>query len=281
MKMRSGILGGIIAGIIGIGALLMASSVIAASIDVPAPGVSKRIDAIKARGTLKVGVLGESPWLIENTSGTGDAFKGPSWLLANEYAKRLGVKLELVPVSHETKIPILATGQVDITIAPLSITPEREKVVDFVVYSKSSICLIGLKSDPKLANVKSIDDLNNPDITMAFFIGTPVEPWAKARLPKMQIRGVTGTGATAPIEELDSQRADVSPLDNTKWPEVNKAVPGLTVFPADCLRSKEMATPVGHAIDKGQPHLLAWLQAVAADVQPAVEAEEIRVIKGE
>lgn len=279
--MTSRVLGGLLAGLIGIGAMLATSVAIAADTDVPAPGVSKRIDDIKARGTLRVAVLGEMPWLIENTTGEGEPFSGPSWLLANEYAKRLGVKLETVPVSHETKIPILATGQVDITIAPLSITPEREKVVDFVVYSKSSICLIGLASDPKLKDVKAVEDLNNPDITMAFFVGTPVEPWAKDRLPKMQLRGVSGTGSTAPIEELQSQRADVAPLDNTKWPEVQKAVSGLTVFPSDCLASQEMATPVGHAIDKGQPEFLAWLRAVAAEVQPQVTAEEVRVVSGD
>jgi polar amino acid transport system substrate-binding protein len=264
--------------LVGVGAMLAANLAVGA--EVPAAGVSKRIDDIKARGTLKVAVLGELPWLIENTTGEGEPFSGPSWLLANEYARQLGVTLETVPVSHETKIPILATGQVDITIAPLSITPEREKVVDFIVYSKSSICLIGMANNPKLQGVATVDGLNDTDITMAFFVGTPVEPWAKERLPKMQLRGVSGTGATAPVEELVSQRADVAPLDNTKWPEVQKAVPGLTVYPSDCLASQEMATPVGHAIDKGQPEFLAWLRAVAAEVQPAVEAEEVRVITG-
>jgi polar amino acid transport system substrate-binding protein len=278
--MKSRVLGGIAAAVIGIGAILAASAVSAAGTDVPAPGVSSRIDSIKARGTLKVGVLGELPWLIENTSGSGEPFSGPSWLLANEYAKRLGVKLETVPVSHETKVPILATGQVDITIAPLSITDARKQVVDFVVYSKSSLCIIGLKSNPKLADIKSVDDLNSADITMAYFTGTPPETWVPTRFPKMVAHGVSGSGATAPVEEIVSKRADLAPLDNTKWPEVDKAVPGLVVFPSDCLRSQEMATPVGHAIDKNQPELLAWLQAVAAEVQPQVEAEEFRIIKG-
>ncbi|MGO4440911.1 transporter substrate-binding domain-containing protein [Rhizobium sp. RAF56] len=278
--MKSRILGGIAAGIFAIGAMLAANAASAAGADVPAPGVSSRIDAIKARGTLKVAVLGELPWLIENTSGSGEPFSGPSWLLATEYAKRLGVKLEPVPVSHETKVPILATGQVDITIAPLSITDARKKVVDFIVYSKSSLCMIGLKSNPKLANIKSVDDLNSPDITMAYYTGTPPETWVPTRFPKMAAHGVSGSGATAPVEEIVSKRADIAPLDNTKWPEVDKAVAGLMVFPADCLRSQEMATPVGHAIDKNQPEFLAWLQAVAAEVQPQVEAEEFRVIKG-
>lgn len=278
--MKSRILGGIAAGIFAIGAMLAANAAAAAGADVPAPGVSSRIDDIKARGTLKVAVLGELPWLIENTSGSGEPFSGPSWLLANEYAKRLGVKLETVPVSHETKVPILATGQVDITIAPLSITDARKKVVDFIVYSKSSLCMIGLKSNPKLAGIKSVDDLNSPDITMAYYTGTPPETWVPTRFPKMAAHGVSGSGATAPVEEIVSKRADIAPLDNTKWPEVDKAVPGLMVFPADCLRSQEMATPVGQAIDKNQPEFLAWLQAVAAEVQPQVEAEEFRVIKG-
>ena len=63
--------------------------------------------------------------------GSGPQFSGPAWVLAEEYAKRLGVKLEIVPVSHETKVPILATGEADISIAPLSVTPKRLEVVGF------------------------------------------------------------------------------------------------------------------------------------------------------
>ena len=102
------------------------------------------MDEIKKRGVLRAAAIGEFPWLPENTSGSGPQFSGPAWVLAQEYAKRLGVKLEIVPVSHETKVPILATGQADITIAPLSITPARQKVVDFIPYSGSSLCFFGL-----------------------------------------------------------------------------------------------------------------------------------------
>ena len=70
-------------------------------------------------------------------------------MLAKEYANRLGVKLEIVPVSHETKVPILATGEADISIAPLAVTPKRQEVVDFVVYSRSSLCLFGLADNPE------------------------------------------------------------------------------------------------------------------------------------
>jgi polar amino acid transport system substrate-binding protein len=103
------------------------SLAIAAAMDVPASGESKHIDEIKQRGTLRAGILGGYPWLRENTSGSGEQWDGPAWLLLNEYAKRLGVKVELVPVSHETKVPVVTTGQVDLTIAPLSATEERKQ----------------------------------------------------------------------------------------------------------------------------------------------------------
>ena len=111
---------------------------------------------------LRVGVLANAPWLVENTSGSGEAWSGPAWVLANEYAKRLNVKLEALPVSHETKVPVLASNQVDISVTPLAETPDRLKVVDFIIYSNTSVCMFGLASNPKFAAAKSVDDLNKP-----------------------------------------------------------------------------------------------------------------------
>ncbi len=260
---------------------LGAGHAVADATDVPAPGKSKKVDAIKARGSLKAAAIGEFPWLPENTSGTGDKFSGPAWVLANEYAKRLGVKLEIVPVSHETKVPILATGEADISIAPLSVTPQREKVVDFIVYSKSSLCFFGLADNPKLKAAKSVDDLNSPDITMAYFTGTPPETWAPTRFTKAKLKGVAGSGANAPVEEIMAKRADVAPIDNVAWPDLQKKVPGLTVFPQGdgCLQSNEMATGVGLAVDKADPVFRDWLQAVYQSIKDKVTAEELRLLK--
>jgi len=100
--------------VVAITALTSLASVANADVPVPAPGASPRVDAIKKAGTLRVGVLANAPWLVENTTGQGEAWSGPAWILAQEYAKRLNVKLEPVPVSHETKVPVLASNQVDI-----------------------------------------------------------------------------------------------------------------------------------------------------------------------
>ena len=253
----------------------------AADTAVPAPGQSKKIDEIKKRGTLLAAAIGEFPWLPENTSGSGPKFSGPAWVLANEIADRLGVKLEIVPVSHETKVPILATGQADITIAPLSITPARQKVVDFIAYSGSSLCFFGLASNPKLQNAKTVDDLDTLDITMAYFTGTPPETWAPTRFHKLKYRAVAGSGANAPVEEIISKRADVAPIDNVAWPNLAASVKGLIVFPQGdgCLKSHEMEAQTAMAIDKGDPVFLAWLTAVKDEMQPKLDAEELRILK--
>lgn len=252
-----------------------------AGADVPAPGTSPKIDAIKERGVLKVAAIGEFPWLPENTSGSGPQFSGPAWLLAEEYAKRLGVKLEVVPVSHETKVPILATGEADISIAPLAVTPKRQEVVNFVVYSRSSLCMYGLADNPKLKDVKTVDDLNREGLTMAYFTGTPPETWAPTRFPKATLKGVAGSGANTPIEEILAKRADFATIDNVAWPALARQVPGLVSFPAgdDCLKSTEMATDVGLAVDKKDPAFLAWLQAVYDEMKDQVTAEEIKLLK--
>jgi polar amino acid transport system substrate-binding protein len=249
--------------------------------DTPAPGTSPRIDAIKKAGALRVGVLANAPWLIENTTGSGEKWSGPAWVLASEYAKRLGVKLDPVLVSHETKVPVLAANQVDLSITPLAETPERKAVVDFVLYSNTSVCLFGRADNPRFAEAKSVDDLNKPDVTIAYFIGGGEEGWVKERFPKAKLVGVTNSGATAPLEDVMAKRADAAPINRIPWVVMNRKVKGLAVLPHEnnCQDSKEKAQPVGLAIDKNQPALLDWLRAVEKEMHAKLESEEQRVVQ--
>src|SRR6201999_2681934 len=155
------------------------------------------------------------------------AITGPAWLLAKEYARLLKVKLDPVLVSHETKIPVLAANQVDLSITALAETPERVKVVDFVIYSNTSFCLFGLASNPKFAAAKTVDDLNKPDITIAYFVGAAEEGWVKQRFPLAKLRGVTNSGATAPLEDVMAHRADAAPINRIPYVAMARKVKGL------------------------------------------------------
>lgn len=263
------------------GLLLAAGSTALLAQALPAPGASPRIDAIQKAGELRVGVLQNSPWLVENTTGNGAAWSGPAWLLATEYARLLKVKLQPVAVSHETKVPVLAANQVDMTISPLGETPERLKVVDFVIYSSTSICMFGRTGNEKLAKVNSVDDLNSPDITIAYFTGGAEENWVKERFPKAKLRAVASSGATAPVEEIMAKRADAAPINRVPWVNLNQKVKGLVVYPKDnnCQSSQEKASPVGLAVDKNQQVYLDWLRQVEKTLQATLTADEKRVIE--
>jgi polar amino acid transport system substrate-binding protein len=245
--------------------------------DVPAPGKSARIDAIKKSGALRVAVLANAPWLVENTTGSGEHWSGPAWDLSKEWAKRLGVKLEPVLVSHETKVPVLAANQVDISVTPLAETAERDKVVDFVLYSNTSVCMFGRADNPKFMAAKSVDDLNSPDFTIAYFIGGGEEGWVKQRFPKAKLVGVVNSGATAPLEDVMARRADAAPINRIPYVPMSRKVKGLAVLPSgnNCQDSTEKAQPVGAAIDKNQGEFLEWLRAVEKSIHAQlVEAEQ-------
>src|SRR6201988_4040167 len=268
----------VVRSVLGLGLLAVAASSVA-DVPVPAPGPSPRIDAIKKAGVLRVGVLANAPWLVENTSGSGETWSGPAWLLANEYAKRLNVKLEAIPVSHETKVPVLASNQVDISVTPLAETADRLKVVEFVIYSTTSVGMFGLASNPKFAQSKSVDDLNRPDITIAYYTGGGEEGWVKERFPKAQLRGVAGSG-TAPVEEVMAKRADAVPINRVPWVAMGRKLKQLAVLPKEnnCQNSTEKAAPVGMAIDKNQPAFLQWTRAVEKEMEPQLKKDEARVV---
>ena len=68
---------------------------------------------------------------------------------ANYIAGKLGVKVELVPVTSTNRIPYLQTKKADLVISTLGKNPEREAVIDFTVaYSPFFQAVFAAKSMP-------------------------------------------------------------------------------------------------------------------------------------
>ena len=245
----------------------------------PAPGTSPRIDAIRKAGVLRVGVVNNPPWLAQNTTGEGEPWSGPSWLLGKEFAKLLNVKIEPVPVSHETKVPALIANQMDIMIGPLNQNAERSKIIDFVTFSSTGVCMFGRADNPKFTNVKSLEEFNKPEITMAYFSGAGEEPMVREQFPNAKLRGVTNSGSVAPIEEVLAGRSDVAPLNRMLWPNISKKVKGLAVFPKEnnCQDSKIFDIKTGMGVNKNEQVYLDWLREVEKRMQPALKVEEVRM----
>lgn len=76
--------------------------------------------------------------------------------MANYIAAKLGVAIELAPVSSANRIPYLQTRKADLVIYTLGKNPDREKVIDFTsAYSPFFQAVFAAKS----LNVKTFADL--------------------------------------------------------------------------------------------------------------------------
>ncbi|MDR4307904.1 transporter substrate-binding domain-containing protein [Chelatococcus sambhunathii] len=92
-----------------------------------APAAADVLSDIKSRGTLVVGVKADyKPFGFRDPSGQ---IVGIEPDLAADLAKRLGVKLELVPVVASNRIEFVNQGKIDVVIATMSDKPERRKSV--------------------------------------------------------------------------------------------------------------------------------------------------------
>jgi polar amino acid transport system substrate-binding protein len=199
-------------------------------------------------------------------------------VFAKATAEALGVKLEVVPVSNETKIPIVISGGVDITISALAETDARKQVVDFVTYSRGTFCVFGLKTDPKAAAIKSIEQLDDPNLTFAAYVGTNQAVWIPKTFPKAKMRGVTGSGQ-APVDELLSGRADFVVGDAPQEPIFKNAYKDMFSIPSDCTKSDLNPVPDGQAIAKNQPVFLEFLREVEKKNDAKIRQEELDCIK--
>lgn len=108
------------------------------------------LEDIQKAGTVRVGVLVDfPPFGIMNEKNEPD---GLDIDVAKAIAEKMGVKLDIVPVTGPNRIPYLQTGQIDMVIASLAITKERSEQVLFsapyaaiqsVLYARKDLDITG------------------------------------------------------------------------------------------------------------------------------------------
>jgi polar amino acid transport system substrate-binding protein len=110
---------------------LFAAIAIVATSSFAAPSFADALSDISTRGTIRVAVPQDFPPF--GSVGTDMAPQGYDIDVANLIATKLGVKVELVPVTSANRVPYLQTNKVDLVISSLGKNPDREKVIDFSV----------------------------------------------------------------------------------------------------------------------------------------------------
>lgn len=142
---------------------------------------AQTVDDIIKRGKVQIAVDPTSaPFGITGTDGQPDGFDID---VARLVAKYLGVKLELVPVTSQNRIPYLLTNRVDMVISLFSVTPERALQVWFSSPYAAVGTIITARNDKKIS---SFDDLKGLRIGVPR--GTiPDNLLTKMALPDVQI----------------------------------------------------------------------------------------------
>ena len=77
--------------------------------------------------------------------------------------KNLKVKLVFIPVRRDELLPGLAAGKGDIAAANLTVTPERQKLVDFTSAGMSNVSEV-VVSGPASPKIASLDDLSGKEV---------------------------------------------------------------------------------------------------------------------
>ncbi|MFO1274031.1 MAG: transporter substrate-binding domain-containing protein [Rubrivivax sp.] len=112
------------------------------------------LDEVMARKSINIAIPTDFP--PYGFVGTDLKPQGLDIDMANYIGAKLGVKVELLPVTSANRIPYLQTRKADLVISTLGKNPEREKVIDFTVaYSPFFQAVFAAKS---LA-IKSYADL--------------------------------------------------------------------------------------------------------------------------
>lgn len=94
------------------------------------PALADRLDEIKSRGKLLVGVSETTPPFSFRRAADG-ALAGYDLDLVRAVAKRLGVALAMLPLASAERIPLLKDGKLDFVATSMTRSPERLREVDF------------------------------------------------------------------------------------------------------------------------------------------------------
>jgi polar amino acid transport system substrate-binding protein len=110
-------------------AALCTSLLAASALMLAGPAHADGLDTIMTSKTLRVAVPQDFPPF--GSAGPDLRPVGYDIDMAKYLARKLGVVLELVPVTSANRIPYLTTHKVDLVISSLGKSPERAQVIDF------------------------------------------------------------------------------------------------------------------------------------------------------
>ena len=229
------------------------------------PATADRLDDVKARGKLIVGVSDTTPPFSFKKPGESKV-TGYDLDLVHAVAKRLGVTVETVSLSSAQRVPMLNEDKVDFVATSMTRTPARLKDIDFshiyfvtphaVIVKKSS----GITSVRQLAGKKAASAATS----------TAGENLKEA-VPEVNLVYVRDYSIA--FAALKDGSVDAFPTDETVLRAIvqQDGKPDDYVFLPDFQKSRN----VGFALKKGEPRFKDAVNKALLDVEASGEAAKI------
>jgi polar amino acid transport system substrate-binding protein len=211
---------------------------------------------IKTAGKLRVGIDFGAPFY----GFVDDKMKpvGSDVEAAELLAKDMGLQLEIVNTTNSARIPNLLSNKVDLIISSLSITPERQKAVDFSIPYGAIQAAVGA---PKSMKITSIEDLAGK--TVAVTRGGPQDKIVTERAPQAKV--VRFDDEAASITAAATGQADIVAITPPIIAAITKKNPARDFEVKFILQSYQL----GVAMRKDQPELMkavnGWIKTNLAN----------------
>lgn len=169
---------------------------------------------------------------------------------AKQMADILKVKLEIIDVDGETRIPAITSGRVDVIFANITGNLERAKTISFSIpYLKAGIKMLTPSNSP----YKTVEDLNKPGVKVVVGRGTTGEDLAVKYAPKAEIIYVPNF--TDQVLQLQQGKADAAFEDSTLVDYAATQSKGALM----AQEKRYTSDPICIGFAKGDPDFARWV----------------------
>lgn len=218
----------------------------------PATGSESRLDAVLARGVVRVGTTGDfKPFTYRDPSTGG--YRGFDIDAARALAEALGVEVEFVPTTWPNLITDLVAGRYDVAMGGITRTLERRKVAAFTLpyFEVGKVPLMRRRDAERFTTISA---LNRPEVKVGVNPGGTNEQFVRTFLPNATII-VEPDNLAIPAMVADG-KVDVMITDNIEAVMAMRVLPGLAaVSPEQPFTHDDFA----YLVPRDDPAWLGWL----------------------
>ena len=174
------------------------------------------------------------------------------------------VHVVFVPLSRDELLKAVVDGRADIAAATLTITPERQKIVDFAPASYSNISEI-VVTGPGAPQIASLDDLSGKDVFVRksssyheSLVTLNAQLGAKGKPPVLIKPAPEELETEDILEMVNAGLVKITIADNHLAEFWKKLLPGIVVHDTVAVRTGGQIAP---AVRKNSPKLMAEVSA--------------------